>query len=58
MGSDGCWTYWGGRFVSYVGVRPVCCTCETDVMLYVNCNWKIKMVLKREKDAFIDYFAS
>ena len=31
------WTYFGDHFIIYANIKALCCTLETNMMLYVNC---------------------
>ena len=36
MGTDVNWTYCGDHFNIYTNIESLCCTAETNLMLYVN----------------------
>ena len=39
---DGDWAYYGNHFTAYTSVESLCCTLETNLMLYVNYTIKKK----------------
>ena len=37
MVTDGNYTYQGEHFIIYINVKSLCCTPETNIILYANC---------------------
>lgn len=37
MLTDGSYIYGGDHFIMYINVESVCCTPETNTILYINC---------------------